>query len=175
MNPDPPIIFLDIDGVMNNQHYWHELMVNKTREEILEEENNQTLEEYKRIHGFDPRCVKLLNELTDNTGAVIVLSSTWRLGTELEDLQQLFKDVGITGKLVGKTPVLRDAMRGNEIYKFMDDNYGPERPEVPYVILDDDSDMLLWQRTKYINVDNYIGLTPNIIYKAQRVLEGKGY
>ena len=44
-----------------------------------------------------------------------------------------------------------------------------------YVILDDDSDMLYWQRNNYINVDQYVGLTPKQVYKATRFLTGKGH
>lgn len=36
-----------------------------------------------------------------------------------------------------------------------------------YVIFDDDSDMLLWQKDNFIKIDDYCGLTPSAIYKAE--------
>lgn len=65
--------------------------------------------------------------------------------------------------------------RGNEIHKWLGDNsdiIGEESNN--YIILDDDSDMLYWQRNNFVNVDQYVGLTPKQVYKATRFLTGKG-
>jgi len=39
-----------------------------------------------------------------------------------------------------------------------------------YIILDDDSDMLYWQRNNFICIDGGPGLTENVAYKAIRML-----
>jgi hypothetical protein len=39
-----------------------------------------------------------------------------------------------------------------------------------YVIIDDDSDMLLHQAEHFFLTDNYSGLTPNTCYKIKRYL-----
>lgn len=165
------IIFLDIDGVLNNQ-VWY--MSDKFRE-------GSTKEEYE-VSQFDPRCVRLLNNLTDTTGAKIVVSSSWRLGRTVDELSELFEKVGITGQVIDKTPLLRftglenyyySVPRGCEIKAWIEMNkgiIGDKVSRLKYVILDDDSDMLYWQRDKYIWVDPYNGLTPNIIYKANKLL-----
>jgi len=157
-NEQTKIIFLDTDGVLNN-----ELM---TYEKDYEQ---------KSAYEVDDKCVKLLNDLTDETNAKIVISSTWRMSLEFNDLKVVLKDKGITGDVIGITPILNnDCFRGNEIYKWIKENdhmLGCNYYEYNnYVILDDDSDMLYWQRNNFILVDGWCGLTPNIIHRAERLL-----
>ena len=45
--------------------------------------------------------------------------------------------------------------------------------KVKYVILDDDSDMLYWQRNSYFQVDSYSGLTPNLCYRVVNYLNNE--
>lgn len=54
------VIFLDIDGVLNNEY-------SESR--------------CGKYIGIDDDKVELLKQIVDKTGAIIVLSSTWRLGT----------------------------------------------------------------------------------------------
>ena len=60
------IIFLDFDGVMDTEYYDH----------ILSEAGKPISDEYGLL--FDPECVKNLKYIIDNTGADIVVSSTWK-------------------------------------------------------------------------------------------------
>jgi hypothetical protein len=76
--------------------------------------------------------------------------------------------------VIDSTPILsikgsdtfRSIPRGVEIQCWIDDNSFNGR----YVIFDDDSDMMLWQTEQYFQVDGYCGLTPNLIYRAERYL-----
>ena len=43
---------------------------------------------------------------------------------------------------------------------------GDKMSKIKYIIFDDDSDMLLWQRENYFRVDPYCGLAENIIHIA---------
>jgi len=149
------LIFLDIDGVLNNQ-----IMYEHYKDQIIETASGQ----------IDPRCIGLLNDLTDAIGAKIVLSSTWRkYGDAVDDL----KNAGITADIISVTPwgLGIGALRGNEILQWMENHAGLLGCEYyeydDYVIIDDDSDMLLWQKNNYFNVDSYCGLTPNLIYKIK--------
>lgn len=164
-------VFVDVDGVLNNEIWYASEECRKI---------NQETEYFRR--NFDPRCVDLLNSLTDKTGAKIVVSSSWRTGRTVEELQQLFSSVGITGKVIDKTPRLcfgnegydKSVPRGCEIKAWLESNKGilsTKFSKAKYVILDDDSDMLLWQRDKFLQVDSYCGLTYNIIEKAVHILQ----
>lgn len=153
------VIFLDIDGVLNNATC-----------NYIDVEFGR----FGRTREFiDRKCVDILNRITDETGAVIVVSSTWRIGQSLEDLINLFKQIGITGKVIGKTDRLQEpySLRGNEIYKWIDDNIEVSRWDFKeYVIIDDDSDMLLWQLNHFVHTDGQIGLTDKDADKAIEIL-----
>lgn len=168
------IIFLDIDGVLNHQ-LWFESINGKP------EYKKEGPDDYRRW--FCPFSVDLLNHLTTETGAKIVVSSSWRKGRTVEQLQKLLKDNGITGEVIDKTPYLRftgvddytySVPRGCEIKAWLEINKGILGEKIGsfnnYVILDDDSDMLWWQRNNFLLIDGYCGITPNIIYKAQKLL-----
>lgn len=67
------VIFLDIDGVLNTK-YW---------------ENMKVRDQYG--HTFDPNSVANLARIIEETGAEIVISSSWKcLG--LDTLQKMWKD-----------------------------------------------------------------------------------
>lgn len=159
---------MDIDGVLNHQ-LWFESQKDKRINTDLE---------YKRSM-IDETRVELLNDLISNSGAKVVISSSWRKSHTQDELQEILEDKGFIGEIIGMTPYLRfngyqgythSVSRGNEIKAWLELN---ERTDIPYVIFDDDSDMLLCQRENYFRVDAYCGLTPNIIYKAKRFLGAK--
>lgn len=112
------VIFLDIDGVLNN-------------------------EATKFGRKFDPACVAALNKITDKTGARIVVSSTWR-HAGLTETRATLSENGVTGKVNGLTPDLSKrglihvaVPRGREIQAWLECH-----PAVNgFVILDDADDM----------------------------------
>lgn len=165
------IIFLDIDGVLNHQMFFK----NRIKSTIRKDYDKSM---------FDPECVERLNEITGKTGAVIVLSSTWRKSRTIEELKALFKKVGITGKLIDKTPVLNSynqktktyPPRGCEIHEWINSNKDILGTNIlnwkSYVIIDDDSDMLYWQRKNFFQTDGSGGgLTANLTYKIINFLK----
>lgn len=153
------IIFLDIDGVLNSQTWLKNGGANIEGD----------------LKWFDPRCVELLNDLTSSTGSSIVVSSTWRTGKTVDQLKRLLSRMGVTGEVISKTGQSESGIRGVEIHEWMLMNQhllGCLRHEFQdYVILDDDSDMLYWQRHNYFQVDGYCGLTPGLIYRAKNFLK----
>jgi hypothetical protein len=155
-----PIVFLDIDGVLNSIQFMQKHP--KTRTQL------------------DRDAIKLLNQLTEETGCKYVISSTWRLLHALDKLGEVLKEHGFTGEIIGKTPDLRIGkysdciQRGNEVLAWI-----KEHPELTgaaywdytkYVIFDDDSDFLLCQRNNFVNTDGYVGLTPKCIFLAKKIL-----
>ena len=143
-------IFLDFDGVLNNDIVGGLLL--------------------------DPNCVELLNDLV-RPDIKFVVSSTWRRSRTVDELTDVLQSFGFKGEVFDKTPILdHDAVfRGNEIYKWMSDNNGllgrQQYKFTDYVILDDDSDMLYWQRNNFICVDASTGITRSIIYQCKRILK----
>lgn len=152
------IIFLDIDGVLNSQ-----FMHTDKDDEIIKTPGGP----------LSKRCIEQANSLVSETGAKVVLSSTWRTD---EGIEAYLAEAGLNAEIIGKTPVLKDrfSLRGNEIHAWIVQNkelIGKEYHEYhSFVILDDDSDMLLWHRENYFQTDPYTGITPNIAYRAARFL-----
>jgi hypothetical protein len=91
---------------------------------------------------FDPKCVKVLNEIIEKTNPTIILSSDWKLRFKLSELNEIFKDNGVNSIITDITPdfwgaqfkSLKDlnACRGFEILKYVN-QYQIEK----YVAVDD--------------------------------------
>jgi hypothetical protein len=156
-------IFLDLDGVLNHENFY----VSRVKISLSEEW-------HKRY--FCPKTVKRLNQITDETGAKIVFSSSHRFHFEtFEELVEGFKLAGITGELISVTPKLKyvddsySVPRGCEIKAWMERNkgiLGAKISEVKYAILDDDTDMLYWQRNSFFCTKGKSGLTQAIANKV---------
>lgn len=145
---DLKIIFLDIDGVLNNYDMYHQGKKVPFKQLV-------------------PSCVKVLNDLIAKTNAKVVISSTWRMIETKESLLAKLQAEGYEHDIYDFTPQLGGSrVRGNEIKVWLDDNKNVSN----YVILDDDSDMLLWQKDHFIWVDGWFGLTPTMAYKAEHIL-----
>ena len=107
------VIFLDIDGVLAPIRRWD------------------------RYEDLDPACIQVLNEIVARGEADVVVSSTWRYGRTVAELQQLLDAHGFTGSVVDKTPTgAPGAGRGEEIAAWL-----AEHAAGGYVIIDDHVDM----------------------------------
>ncbi len=94
-----------------------------------------------------PSCIDALNRITEATGAVIVVSSTWRADGITKTRERL-RQWGVKAACIGLTPYLdrktesglwAAVPRGLEIQKWLDEY---EREEIEsFVIIDDDGDM----------------------------------
>jgi Swiss Army Knife RNA repair-like protein len=107
------VIFLDIDGVL------------------------APIREWDRYGDLDPACIKVLNEIVACGEADVVVSSTWRYGKTVAELQDMLDAGGFAGCVLDKTPVgTNGASRGEEIAAWLARN-----PVAGYVIIDDHADM----------------------------------
>lgn len=118
---------------------------------------------------LDPLAVQLFSKLVKEVDADVILSSTWRKHFNIEEFNKCIASVGGTFKIISRTSWDDCRIRGVEIHQWLEKNV-EERDFNKYVILDDDSDMLLNQRNNFFHVDGYCGLTPNICYKVKRFL-----
>jgi hypothetical protein len=172
------IVFLDVDGVLNCQLHYHSEEFQSYRNKSKKELEEETLDDY-HLSQISKERVEWLNGLCKNTNSVVVVSSTWRHGRSIEDLQELFDKCGGTFKVIGKTGSCGCRIRGVEIHEWLKKNIDKEEHGVhyfdyySYVILDDDSDMLLNQGPHFFQTDTYSGLTPNTCYRAERFLTKK--
>lgn len=149
------VIFLDIDGVLNSMDWY------KRRTRV----KSETWDEY-HAQEFDPVTLALIKRVISETGARVVLSSTWRLSKEGV---KFIKSIGID--IIACTPHLprptstsvEYCERGKEIHEWIEKNI-ENRGEVVdrYVIIDDDTDMLPEQKEHFFNTDNKIGLTESM-------------
>lgn len=126
------ILFLDIDGVLNSYRTCMAFGGYPFRS--------------SQVQYLDQVAIKLLQRMCDSSGVEIVLSSTWRLS---EDYKELGKALGLP--IIDRTPSL-DGIRGEEIQQWLDLNHGG-----PYVIVDDDSDMLESQMGNFVKTTHEEG------------------
>lgn len=82
------VIFLDIDGVLATNR---QFMGNRNKFN----QKNPWAEELGVPYGFDKGCVKIFNEILEQTESVIVLSSDWKLHWNLSQLETIFKENGV--------------------------------------------------------------------------------
>ena len=135
---------------------------------------------------------KLLGDLIKATNCEIVLSSSWRyhsLEKTKEHMQSegfLFNDnlIGVTIRayqyLEKGTKIHLSIPRGVEIKQWIDANINSENgknwkrkkigKDYSYVILDDDSDMLLEQKDFFIRTNPEKGLTKENVEQAIKIL-----
>lgn len=160
IDPTTRIIFLDMDGVMNHGEYFRAV---------------------KESDPIDPECVKNLNTIIEATDAKVVISSTWRMFYNIEAMQALLDRKGFKGEVIGETPDVYsshkyNAPRGCEIADWIKEHVERDSFDLTYrrfIILDDDSDMLLLQAEHFIHTDFMGGgLTVNAAYRAKRMLLG---
>lgn len=154
------IIFLDIDGVLNSESWYESSRYRALQKDNFIEEN------------FDPECWKYVEKLINETGAKIVLSSSWRL----YDKQSTIKEYTgtafqpIIDHLYDVTPGMMQRCRGIEIKRYLMSL--SEQPE-SYVILDDDRDMLESQRPYFVHINDETGITENDYKKALKILKNE--
>ena len=125
------VIFLDVDGVLNSAQDGYSIRL-KTDSHL-----------------------KLLQYIVKETGAKIVLSSSWRIGftPASKNLLVRFKEYGL--ELMDCTPELSGTCRGDEIRKWLNDtDYTVEN----FVILDDEANMAEFAETNLVQTDTNAGL-----------------
>lgn len=123
------VIFLDVDGVM-----------------IVGNERS-----------FHPECVKNLKEITRRTGAFIVVSSTYRqMGWK--KLTEWFAANGVSEGLIGMTPMLNGATRGEEIRQYIEESKLDPSTAVDQFVIIDDHDNMGPLRSYLVQTDRATGL-----------------
>ena len=150
------VIFLDHDGVICLSNNWGGR--SKKWEKYLRDNPDLKGSSFSqrpwnvRFDNFDPKAVKVLNKILEDTGAEIVVSSDWKLHATLEELGLVYEDQGIIKKPIDVTPNMKDfdpecaglfswkgwleQARAIEIQKWLEDH-----PEVTHWVSVDDLNM----------------------------------
>lgn len=155
MTESKPIVFLDFDGVVETI-YWEK-----------DKDGSWSFNVHKagRSELNNKQAIGWLNELYKEVHYDVVVSSSWRIGMSVEDLQDLLINSGFNKdiKVIGKTSQLYQ-QRGYEIQRWIDDNNFKGK----FIIIDDDSDMchLL---PLLVRTDCQLGFTIYDFNKAKRL------
>ena len=130
------VLFLDIDGVVNCK---------------------TTQQRHRGFIGIDPYLAFLVGKIVLATDCKVVLSSSWRHSQDGIDevTKQVIDIFDVTGNCCS-------GIRGVEI-----NNWLKQHEEVTkYAILDDESDMLLWQKRQFFQTSWNTGITEEIVEKV---------
>lgn len=138
-------LFLDFDGVLNShrslfkkyaEHYniphtnedWSETYWNCVdgtnpvlMEKIMEvrKSNKYSLPKVNMWDfPFDDICIEHCNKILEENDPGVIIISSWRTGRDLKDLQKILDDIGLKGKVIGRT--CRHETRALEIYDWIE-------------------------------------------------------
>ena len=143
------IIFLDFDGVLNHAAHFVQERADRVMADRLTDSES-----------FDTIAIERLNQICEKTGAKVVISSSWRVMFEAEDMCQILKRHGFRGGVIGTTPRLHRTSdgevrtRGDEIQLWLD---AADVAIESFVILDDSADMAHLSH-KLVQTDFEVGL-----------------
>lgn len=130
------VIFLDIDGVIATNREWN-----------MSRNAKSYIKKYD-VYPFNPKCVKILNEILEEHNPVIVISSDWRLFYNMAEIADIFYLNGVKYPPRLETKNLYKEhgsldlgyTRGKEIQLFLEENKVDK-----FVVIDD------------INMEKYFG------------------
>ena len=148
------IIFLDFDGVLNTEQYHAELaLVGKS-----DKDHWGPL--------FDPRSIHNLRTIVEETGASIIVISTWRYIHGFQGLKDMWIERFLPGKLMGILPC--DSMmptRGEEIADYLKGH-----KDWSYAILDDIDEYNSAQSLRFVRINPVVGISESDARKAIEIL-----
>lgn len=144
----PPVIFLDIDGVLLAGRHWRA--------------------GWKRPSAIPADTIALLNIAWLETEAAVCVSSTWRMDS---NCRRQLRRAGFEGSFHRdwRTKEIRsdDMRRGVEIAEWLSRHPGV----TSYVIIDDDSDMLPEQLPRFVQTEFEAGLGAVHVNKIVSILK----
>ena len=105
------ILFLDNDGVICLHNNWGGRTKKWSKYRSANPESSPNLKDAPveiRFDDFDKKAIKILNEILQETGAEIVVSSDWKLHATLEELGDYYEAQGIIKRPIAITPNLHE-------------------------------------------------------------------
>ena len=132
-------------------------------------------------YAFDPKAVANLKRIVAETGADIVISSSWKC-MGLSQMEDMWEDRNLPGKIIGITPnsvsdeMLLNAdidsielfhIRGEEIKEWLT-KHGKQVSN--YAIIDDMDNMLSEQQSRFVHTNPEVGITEEDAQKTIEIL-----
>lgn len=145
------IIFLDLHGV------------------IITKWNKLPNGELDCTSGWDKECIKHLNTITDKADAKLVIISDCKKEVKWNELVELFKEIGVTGKLIGKTIDIDKHLRIEQI-----DNYMKNHNVKKFIVLDDKAFDYKTEpdvSKAWIQPEHHVGLTEKEVKLALQIFK----
>ena len=161
------VLFLDIDGVLNTKYWYTQVNRNTPKD--------------KYGYAFDPNAVANLKRIVEESGADIVISSSWKC-MGLSQMDDMWRDRSLPGKIIGITPnsvsdeMLLNAdidsielfhIRGEEIKEWLT-THGKYVSH--YVIIDDMDNMLPEQQSHFVKTNPEVGITGDDVERSITIL-----
>jgi hypothetical protein len=176
-----PTVFLDIDGVVNsgrNYHEWNEAWNEgyKARAAAGLETDRwvDPAEDPYVLKLFDAENIAVLNQITSESGARIVVSSSWRMfyHSRFQKLRDILAAAGVKAEVVGPTPT-SVPHRGLAIEGWLAANVPGQALNI--VILDDESKHSFTPEIErwLVQTDGKKGLQPKDLARALKVIKGR--
>jgi hypothetical protein len=166
---DTKCVFLDIDGVLNSHSFF-----------------NSPENQDGPSGALDPKAVARLNAIIAKTGAKVVVSSSWRYGRSVAELQAILEGRGFVGEVIDKTNDHVDVVHVDEISihehaLYLAFERGAEIKEwlnrhqevKSFVVLDDDREAeVAGHADRFIHTNLFLGgLLDRHVEEAVRILE----
>jgi hypothetical protein len=105
------VIFLDNDGVICLCNNWGGRTKKWSKYRSANPGSSSNLKDAPveiRFDDFDKKAIKILNQILDETGAEIVVSSDWKLHATLDELGDYYEAQGIIKRPIAITPNLHE-------------------------------------------------------------------
>jgi len=143
------VIFLDHDGVICLSNNWGSRFKKQKKYRKKLSQSVMTMPLDARFDNFDKKAIKVLNQILEQTGAEIVVSSDWRIWCSVEEMGDYYESYGIikrpidfTGNVIDESKVTwhrnwdLEGTRSLEIQGWL-----KEHPEVTQWVAIDDLNM----------------------------------
>ncbi len=146
---DLPVLFLDVDGVLNDAWTRPDPNLGFT--------------------GMSPALVRRLNQVYERSPFAIVLSSTWRLLYDREFMLEYLQRQGLRDdiELIGYTPAIDMAARWKEIEDWLTSN-----PARRFAIVDDDCRAGRGRLAQFfVETNPSVGITAEVVARLVALLE----
>lgn len=133
------IIFLDIDGVLNSTQYWESI-----------QDKKKTMSEIE--FDLDPKCLRNLKKIVDETNSKIVVTSTWKRIDKINSFKRYIPKYGL--HVYDQTPCHPDGAghRGDEIRQYLKEH---ESEIEKFILLDDEEFPDFNELTNYLVKTNF--------------------